>query len=126
MDNQPRFIDALFEQEEFEERQGKFMEFAQFNDQLKQKREEDYYNRYEEKIRQLSEYIDLQGKINDTRRSMYEPREAFRQRYIEVERKRLTELAAQEKKLIDEEKAKAELTKQTTKKRSTSGKKRKT
>lgn len=102
------------------------MNFAEFNDQQKQKRQEDFHNRYEEKIRQLTECLALQAKVDEARRTMYEPREAFRQRYLEVERKRLAELAAQEQKLIDEERAKAPKKKLSGKKQLSSGKKKKT
>ena len=75
---------------------------------MRQNRTEDHSNRYKEKIRQLEEYVDLQAKIDQFRRTVNEPREAFRQRFLEVERKRLAELAAHEQELIAAaEKAKA-------------------
>ena len=102
IDGQAKTIDSIFEQEEFERRQIQFMNFAEFNDGLREKRREDLQNRYEEKLRQLSECIELQGKVDETRRSMFEPREAFRQRFLEIERKRLAALAAEEQKLLDQ------------------------
>lgn len=105
VDGETKIFDSIFEQEEFERRQIEFMNFAEFNDRLKEKRREDFQNRFEEKVRQLTECVEFQGKINEIRRSMFEPREAFRQRFIEIERKRLAELAAEQQRLIDEEKA---------------------
>jgi hypothetical protein len=55
----------------------------------------------------LEQYIELQAKIDQTRRNMNEPREAFRQRFLEIERQRLQELAVQEQKLIDDGKERA-------------------
>ena len=101
------------------------MNFAEFNDRLKEKRREDFQNRFDEKVRQLTECVEFQGKINEIRRSMFEPREAFRQRFIEIERKRRAELAAEEQRLIDEGKAKADAMKNIGNKRNPSGKKKK-
>ena len=101
-DGEAKTIDLLFEQEEFERRQIQFMTFAEFNEQLREKRREDFQIRAEEKVRQLSECIELQGKVDEARRSMFEPREAVRQRFLEIERKRLAELAAEERRLLDE------------------------
>ena len=98
----------MFEQEELRRRQAEFTEYDKYSKEIRQSREEDQHNRYKEKIRQLEEYIDLQGKVDQSRRTINEPREAFRQRFLEVERKRLAELAAQEQELIAiAEKAKA-------------------
>ncbi|UJR30270.1 hypothetical protein I4U23_017808 [Adineta vaga] len=93
-------IDPLFEEEELRRRQAEFLEYAKYADEIRQYRTEDQNNRYKEKIRQLEEYVDLQGKIDQFRRTVNEPREAFRQRFLEVERKRLAELAAREQELI--------------------------
>jgi hypothetical protein len=59
----------------------------------------DQHNRYREKLRQLEEYVDLQAKIDQTRRTTDESREAFRQRFLQSERKRLEQLAEQGQKL---------------------------
>ncbi|CAF5124118.1 unnamed protein product [Rotaria magnacalcarata] len=74
-------------------------------DEIRQSRQVDQSNRYKEKIRQLEDYVDLQAKTDHIRRTMNEPREAFRQRFLEIEQTRLQELAAREQQLIDEEKA---------------------
>ncbi|CAM4739728.1 unnamed protein product [Rotaria magnacalcarata] len=105
---EPIVLDPLFEQEDLRRRQAEFMEYAKYTDEIRHTREEDHHNRYKEKIRQLEEYVDLQAKIDQSRRAINEPREAFRQRFLDVERKRLAELAAQEQELIAAaEKAKA-------------------
>lgn len=106
--DEPVILDPLFEQEELRHRQAEFAEYAKYADEIRHYREEDHSNRYKEKIRQLEEYVDLQAKVDQSRRTINEPREAFRQRFLEVERKRLAELAAQEQELIAAaEKAKA-------------------
>ena len=97
---EPIVLDQLFEHEEELRRQADFMEFKKYAEQIRHYREEDHSNRYKEKIRQLEEYVDLQAKIDRARRTINEPREAFRQRFLEVERKRLAELAAQEQELM--------------------------
>jgi hypothetical protein len=97
---EPIILDSLFEQEELRRRQTEFLEYAKYTDEIRHNRTEDHSNRYKEKIRQLEEYVDLQAKIDQFRRTVNEPREAFRQRFLEVERKRLAELAAQEQELI--------------------------
>ena len=105
---EPIILDPLFEQEELRRRQIEFAEYGKYADGIRHYRDEDHSNRYKEKIRQLEEYVDLQAKIDQSRRNINEPREAFRQRFLEVERKRLAELAAQEQELIAAaEKAKA-------------------
>lgn len=105
---EPVILDPLFEQEELRRRQASFAQYDKHSEEIRKIREEDHSNRYKEKIRQLEEYIDLQAKIDQSRRTVNEPREAFRQRFLEIERKRLAELAAQEQELIAAaEKAKA-------------------
>ncbi|CAF0817974.1 unnamed protein product, partial [Didymodactylos carnosus] len=93
---EPITISHFFEQEELRRRQQEFQLYAQFAEELHNVREEDNTNRYKEKIRQLEEYVDLQAKIDTSRKQINEPREAFRQRFLEAERLRLAELAAQE------------------------------
>ena len=106
--DEPVILDPLFEQEELRRRQASFLQYAKHNEEIRQTREEDHSNRYKEKIRQLEEYINLRARIDQSRRTINEPREAFRQCFLEIERKRLAELAAQEQELIAAaEKAKA-------------------
>ena len=106
--DEPVILDPLFEQEELRRRQAEFAQYKKYSDEIRHYREEDHNNRYKEKIRQLEEYVDLQAKIDQSRRTINEPREAFRQRFLDIERKRLAELAAQEQEMIAAaEKAKA-------------------
>ena len=103
----PINFDPAFEQEDFQRRQNEFNEYSKHIDAIRQHREEDQNNCYKEKLRQLEEYIGLQARIDQTRRKMNDPREAFRQRYLEIERQRLQALAVQEQKLIDDGKERA-------------------
>lgn len=125
LSDEPIILDPLFEQEETRRRQAEFLEYAKFNDEMRQVRTEDQSNRYKEKIRQLEEYVDLQAKIDQFRRTVNEPREAFRQRFLEVERRRLAELAAKEQELIAAaaEKAKAAAAEKGKGKKGSAGKK---
>ena len=99
LSDEPIVLNPLFEQEELDRRKAEFREYTKCADDIRHYREEDQNNRYKEKIRQLEEYVDLQAKIDQSRRTISEPREAFRQRFLEIERKRLAELAAQEQEL---------------------------
>jgi hypothetical protein len=93
----------------FEHRRKNFNEYLKSLNIIRQYREDDYNHRSNEKIRQLEEYVDLQARIDQIRRSINEPREIFRQRFLEIERQRLQLLAIeqQRQRLIDEEKAQA-------------------
>jgi vacuolar-type H+-ATPase catalytic subunit A/Vma1 len=117
--------DSVFEQEDFERRKNSFSEYSKYINAIRQYREEDSDNRAKEKIHQLEEYINLQAKIDQIRRIFNEPREAFRQRFLEIERQRLEELAVQQQKLIEEEKAKAAAMIKPIKKKTSAGKKKK-
>ena len=123
LDDQPIVYDSTFEQKELERRRNEFAAYNKCADDIRQSRQQDQKNRYAEKIRQLEEYIDLQGKIDQTRRTMNEPREAFRQRFLEVERQRLRELAEKEQQWIDLDKSRAVATTDPQKRRTSSKKK---
>lgn len=51
--------------------------------------------------------VTLQAMLDDARKAINEPREAFRQKYLEAERKRLEEIEAQEAKLKADAEAKS-------------------
>ncbi|CAF4085833.1 unnamed protein product [Rotaria sp. Silwood2] len=125
LSNEPIISDSLFEQEDLQRRRSNFTEYSKHADEICQSRQEDQNNRYKEKIRQLEEYVGLQAKTDQIRRTVNEPREAFRQRFLEIERMRLEELAAQEKKLMDEEKARLATMAKPVKKKTSAGKKKK-
>ncbi len=105
--NESILFDSFIEQEEFEHRQKNFNEYLKSLNIIRQYREDDYNHRSNEKIRQLEEYIDLQARIDQIRRSINEPREIFRQRFLEIERQRSQLLAVEQQRLLDEEKAQA-------------------
>ena len=123
--DQPIVYDSTFEKKELERRRNEFAAYDKRADDIRQTRQQDQKNRYKEKIRQLEEYIDLQGKIDQARRTMSEPREAFRQRFLEVERQRLKELAEKEQLLIDQDKSRTVATAGALKRRTSSKRKEK-
>ncbi|CAF3372079.1 unnamed protein product [Rotaria sp. Silwood1] len=125
LSDEPIISDSLFEQEDLQRRQSNFTEYSKHADEIRQLRQEDQNNRYKEKLRQLDEYVSLQAKTDQIRRTINEPREAFRQRFLEIERIRLQEVAAQEKKLLDEEKARLAAMIKPVKKKTSPGKKKK-
>ena len=91
----------------FEYRRNTFSEYFKSRNLIDQYREDDQHHRSYEKLRQLDEYIDLQSRIDQIRCCINEPREAFRQRLLELEHQRLQLLAAEHQRLLEEEKAKA-------------------
>ncbi|UJR16262.1 hypothetical protein I4U23_003169 [Adineta vaga] len=105
LSERPVLFDTLFEQEDMKRRQKSFMEYSKRLNDIRVEQKDDKKTRYKEKLRQLEEYLDLQAKIDQTRRTTDEAREAFRQRFLEKERKRLEELTLQEQKLTIKSKA---------------------
>ena len=99
--------DSLTEHEQFEHRRNTFHEYLKSRNLIDQYREDDQHHRSHEKLRQLNECIDLQSRIDQIRGCINEPREAFRQRLLELEHQRLQLLAAEHQRLLEEEKAKA-------------------
>jgi len=95
------------ETEDLERRQENFQEYFKSLDAIRQYRNDEKTLRLNEKTRQLEEYVDLQDKINQIRRQVNEPREVYRQRFLEIERQRLAILAAEQQRLLEEEQAKA-------------------
>jgi hypothetical protein len=108
--NESILFESLTE-EQFEHRRKSFDEYLKSLNVIRQYQEDDHNHRSNEKTRQLEEYVDLQARIDQIRRCINEPREAFRQRFLEIERQRLQILAAeqqqQQQRLLEEEKAKA-------------------
>ncbi|CAF5129870.1 unnamed protein product, partial [Rotaria sp. Silwood1] len=72
LSDEPVVLDPLFEQEDLRRRQTEFLEYAKYAEEIRQYREEDHHNRYKEKIRQLEEYVDLQARIDQSRRTINE------------------------------------------------------
>ncbi|CAF1269415.1 unnamed protein product [Adineta ricciae] len=102
---EPIISDTRFEQEDIERRQKSFLDFTKRINDIRLEQKIDQNNRHKEKLRQLEEYIDLQTKIDQARQAVDASREAFRQRFLENERKRLEEITLQEQKFISKGKA---------------------
>ena len=105
--NESILFTSFTEHEQFKYRRNAFNEYLNSLDVIRQHREDDQNYRSNEKTRQLEEYVDLQGRIDQIRRCINEPREAFRQRFLEIERQRLELIAAEQQRLLEEERAKA-------------------
>ncbi|CAF0738248.1 unnamed protein product [Adineta steineri] len=98
--NEPIISDSFFEQKNFERRQNLFSEYSKSINEIRLNREDDQNNRHNEKLRQIEEYSNLQAKIDQTRRTMNESHEAFRQRFLELEQKRIQQITEKEENLI--------------------------
>ena len=59
-------------------------------------RDEERRYRYYQKLKQIEDCEVLQARLDAYRKEVFDPREAFRQIFVEAERKRLEEIAAQE------------------------------
>ena len=105
--NESILFTPFTEHEQFKHRRNAFNEYLNSLDAIRQYRDDDQNYRSNEKTRQLEEYVDLQGRIDQIRRCINEPREVFRQRFLEIERRRLAIIAAEQQRLLEEEKAKA-------------------
>lgn len=95
--DQPLILkDELYEKDQDQKRKLEYEEFAAFKEQMTKFRDEERKYRLFQKIKQIEEYEGLQVGVDEARKQIYEPREAFRQIFLEAERKRLEELAAAE------------------------------
>ncbi|KAK6170744.1 hypothetical protein SNE40_019059 [Patella caerulea] len=94
--DKPRYLDEEEIQRKLEIQQKEIQEYKLFREKVEQWREQDKMNRNQTKIRQLEKCEELQAALDAAREAVNKPREAFRQKYLEAERKRLEELAAQE------------------------------
>lgn len=88
--------DDRFQREQDELRKREIQNFLEFKSDLSRFREEEKKFRVHQKMRQLEEYEALQLRLDESRKLVNEPREAFRQIFLDAERKRLDELAKQE------------------------------
>ncbi|XP_067675678.1 androglobin-like isoform X1 [Haliotis asinina] len=122
----PQYLDENEMQRRLEERQKEILEYKQFRECVEKWREEDRQSRNLTKIRQLDQAEELQAALDAARDAVNAPREAFRQKYLEAERKRLEELAAQEAASRAEQEAKSPKGRKSAKgKKSPAGKKKK-
>ncbi|KAL8623367.1 hypothetical protein ACOMHN_065901 [Nucella lapillus] len=109
------FVDEAYEHQLVEDRQRLIAEFKEQRQCVELWREKDRVDRNITKLRQLEDAQHLQVKVDEKREVVNIPREAFRQVYLEAERKRQEELAQQEALLKLEMEAKAEKTKKNAK-----------
>ncbi|CAC5378198.1 Androglobin [Mytilus coruscus] len=93
---EPRYLDDEEIRRRDEEQKQEVEEYNRFRDQVKTWRDTDKQNRNQIKIRQLEECEELQVILDKAREEINKPREAFRQTYLEAERKRLEDLAEKE------------------------------
>ncbi|ESO89380.1 hypothetical protein LOTGIDRAFT_229226 [Lottia gigantea] len=121
----PKFLDEEEMQRRMEARQKEIQEYKAARERVEQWREQDKINRNQTKIRQLEECEELQAALDAARNAVNKPREAFRQKYLEAERKRLEELAAQELSMKTELEAKSPKGRKSAKGQKSAGKKKK-
>ncbi|CAF0778069.1 unnamed protein product [Brachionus calyciflorus] len=99
-----RLKDENFEKEQDNLRKKEFESFVSFKEQMNKFREEERKYRLQQKIKQIEECEILQSKLDAARMEVYEPREAFRQVFLDAERKRLEDMANQEAILASQQK----------------------
>ncbi|XP_053396619.1 androglobin-like isoform X26 [Mercenaria mercenaria] len=92
----PRYLDEEEMQRRFQEQQKQITEYKAFRQQVEDWRKKDKELRNMTKEKQLQECEELQAMLDAARESINKPREAFRQTYLEAERKKLEELEAKE------------------------------
>jgi len=92
----PVLKDDEFIKAQDRQRKQEISEFMQFKDQMVKFREEEKKYRLYQKLKQIEECERLQSRLDRARREFIEPREAFRNVFLDAERKRLEENTAQE------------------------------
>ncbi|XP_060593126.1 androglobin-like isoform X19 [Ruditapes philippinarum] len=92
----PRYLDEEETQRRFQEQQKQIAEYKAFRQQVEEWRKKDKELRNMTKEKQIQECEELQAMLDAARESINKPREAFRQTYLEAERKKLEELEAKE------------------------------
>jgi hypothetical protein len=92
----PIYKDKYFQEEQTKMRKAEFENYLKFKDTLIKFREEERKYRLQQKLKQVEECESLQSKLDQSRKEVFEPREAFRQIFLEAERKRLEDMASQE------------------------------
>jgi len=89
----PRIKDAEEEARQLSERQAQIAAYRAYRAEVEARRQQDRQARNQAKIAQLQLAEDLQAKLDAARAAVNAPREAYRQRFLEAERKRLEQLA---------------------------------
>ncbi|XP_022081747.1 androglobin-like [Acanthaster planci] len=102
----PRLKDEVEIERQTQVKQEEVRRYRAFRDAVMEAREEDKRDRNQTKERQLQKCIELQTSLDERRLQINEPREAFRQKFLEAERKRLEEIAAAEAALKAEQERK--------------------
>ncbi|KAL5010667.1 hypothetical protein ScPMuIL_012972 [Solemya velum] len=121
----PRYLDEEETEKRLQEQKKQIEEYKAFRQQVEQWREKDKQLRNLTKQRQLDECEELQAKMDAAREAINKPREAYRQKYLQAEQKRLEELAAQEAAVKAEQDSKSPKRGKSAKKSPTPGKKKK-
>lgn len=93
---EPRLKDEVEIERQMKKKQEIIQQYKVFREQVLNAREEDKRERTLTKEKQLQECIELQTSLDERRNLLNQPREAFRQTFLEAERKRLEEIAAAE------------------------------
>jgi len=94
------FKDENIERQLAEERKQEFDNFRYIREQILRIREEERKNTITYKSKQIEECETLQQKLDEARKKVYEPREQFRQAYLDAERRRLDEIHAKEQLIL--------------------------
>ncbi|CAH1799230.1 unnamed protein product [Owenia fusiformis] len=92
----PRLKDEAEIQRQLVARKQEIEEYRAFREGVEEWREKDRIERNELKQKQLQLCEKLQAEMDEARRRINGPREAFRQKFLEAERARLDEIAASE------------------------------
>ncbi|XP_033740802.1 androglobin-like isoform X8 [Pecten maximus] len=85
---EPRYLDEEEIQRREEENKQQVEEYKAFREQVKNWREQDKQMRNNIKIKQLEQCEDLQAMLDTAREGINKPREAFRQKFLDEERKK--------------------------------------
>ncbi|XP_038078681.1 androglobin-like isoform X2 [Patiria miniata] len=103
---EPRLKDEAEIERQTQVKQEEVRRYRAFRESVMEAREEDKRERNLTKERQLQKCTELQTSLDERRLQVNEPREAFRQKFLEAERKRLEEIAAAEAALKAEQERK--------------------
>ncbi|OWF38911.1 Androglobin [Mizuhopecten yessoensis] len=85
---EPRYLDEEEIQRREEENKRQVEEYKAFREQVKTWREQDKLMRNNIKVKQLEQCEDLQAMLDSAREGINKPREAFRQKFLDEERKK--------------------------------------
>nr|XP_006811496.1 PREDICTED: androglobin-like [Saccoglossus kowalevskii] len=95
-ESEPRLLDDEEMNRQRAEQEQLIQQYKAFREEVLTWREEDRKRRNLTKEMQIQECEELQEKLDKARKGINTPREEFRQKFLEAERKRLEEIASQE------------------------------